>query len=138
MTISPATLLSDFYDVLATGGAGATVRASLGGSSSVISADDLAVGALPTAPFVALRGGPIAGIYRRDANQMVVTWWVYDDWGGYKFSRIDALIDLIANAYAENALAYASVRRINVSAPVRDQALGQRPVRSVVFQIGWR
>lgn len=138
MTITAATLLSAFYDVLASGSAGASVRAALGGSSSVISADDLAVGALPSAPFVALRGGPVAGVYRRDANQMTATWWLYDDWGGYKFARVDALIDLVSNAYAENALTYANVRRISVGAPVRDASLGQRPTRSVVFQIGWR
>lgn len=139
MTISPATILQSFYAVLSSDSAGSTVRAALGnGASSVIVADDLAVGALPTAPFIALRGGPIAGRYRRDANQMVATWWVYDDWSSYKFSRIDALIDTISNAYAESAIAYCNVTRINVSAPVRDASLGQRPVKAIQFQIGWR
>lgn len=143
-TLDPKTLLDSFYALLATnsGAAAVAVRAALGaGAASVISADDLTVESLPARPFVALRGGPIAGLPAWDAQRMTAIWWLYDDWGSYKFTRVDALIGLIDAAIPADTpdiITYTEIRRIAATAPIRDAALGNRPARSLAYRISWR
>lgn len=141
--MTPADALNSFYAVLKTGSGAASVavRAALGaGATSVISADDLSVESLPARPYIALRGGPILGSPDYDMQRMTATWWVYDD-PIRKFSRIDALIALVAAAYPADdptVIPFVDIRRLAVSQQAHDQKLGNRPVRSLPYQLSWR
>lgn len=139
--LDPATLQQAFYARLATDSAGATVRAALGaGAASVIVRDDLDPLNLPARPFLVLAIGPIAGAPDYDMQRMQCAWWVYDD-PFRKFSRIDALILPIANAYPADdptVIPFCDVRRLAVSQPIYDSKLGGRPARSLPYQVSWR
>ncbi|HNP73852.1 MAG TPA: hypothetical protein PKK15_22240 [Kouleothrix sp.] len=138
MTISADSLIADWYAVLKSGSAGATVRAALGnGAASVITADDLRVESLPAAPCVALRVETIAGTPQREAERLYLSWWAYDD-VPRRYSRLTPLIAQITAAYPElTALAYAHVRRATVAYTI-DRALGARPAVRIPFVISWR
>ncbi len=139
--LDPATLQQSFYARLFSDSAGATVRGLLGsGASSIIVRDDLDPANVPARPFLVFATGPIAGAPDYDMQRMQCAWWVYDD-PIRKFSRIDALILPIANAYPADdptVIQYCDVRRLSVSQPTYDSKLGGRPARSLPYQVSWR
>lgn len=139
MALTPQQLKTAFYNVLYSDSAGSAVRAALGaGASSVI--DRTAIGAgvtsLPARPFVSLSWGDGGGPRNRGVKTFYPIWWLTDD-DSYKWKRLEALVDLIHAAYAEDSIAMAYLDFL----PVREltnRALGGMPEKSVLFTLRTR
>jgi len=143
MSLDPASINTAFLALLKTssGTAAVALRDALGsGASSIITRDTLDPFSLPTPPFLVLASGQVSGAYAWETQRMYPAWWLYDD-PVQGFARIDALIPLIDAAIPPDdptVIPYCEVRRAGATQPIYDSKLGDRPTRSLPYQITWR
>ena len=138
MSRSTQQIKADFFAVLKSDRAGATVRAALGdGATSVIPKEDLDR-PLPATPFLVFQwiGQPSGGARNRGVNTFYPIWWLYDDIA-HRYYRLEALIPLIETAYPEDAITGCYTDFL----PVRelpDRGLLNMPAKSMAFLIKTR
>lgn len=124
MTIALTPYRAALYNRLKADTAGTAVRAATGPASAggVIPAHLLRKPPLPARPFLAARAGVISG--REDEMRgVILTWWIYDD-PGQGYARIDALIDLIRDAYPIDAIPYGETKITLIGQHGEDGQLG--------------
>jgi len=121
---------ADVFARLKSHSAGTAVRAALGnGANSVIPAEDLKAKPPPATPFLALRGGPVAGA-GIEMRIPIWTWYLYDDvQAGYW--RVNGLIPLIEQAYPPQAVPYGRIQVVAIGGETSDPALNGLLVRTV-------
>lgn len=122
MPLELASISSALFDRIATGDAGAAVRALLGSAGSVIPADKLGQRPLPARPLAVWRDGAVGG-RSLDMRTVTGTWWVYDD-PGQGYARIHSVIAAIEAAYPPDALANGRVRVGPIGQASDDRSLG--------------
>lgn len=136
MPLDPQALQTTFYAILKTDTAGADARAALGaGGNSIIPASKLNRDALPVAPFLALRAGPIPGA-RHQVRNAFFAWWVYDDPINEHW-RINGILPLIEAAYPKEAIAFCATELVSIDQELTDHTLG-RTVRAIRFVVRTR
>lgn len=142
MSLSLATIHNDFYARAATASAGATLRALLGATSSIIPADKLAratsAAALPTLPLLAWRAGTIAGVPEA-VVRLFFHWYVYDV-SEKQYVRINPIVSALIDLYPGHPVVFSgyAVTGIQVAQERPDLALFNLPVRAVTFQLTTR
>jgi len=95
MSRDPRVIKSTVYSRAKTDGAGASLRAALGGGAASVLPD--LIGDLPSTPFVVLRMGTATPESAVTAGQSL-TWWIYDA-PDQRFYRIDQVEMLLRDLY---------------------------------------
>lgn len=145
MALALSTITDDFYSRAATDSAGATLRALLGATSSIIPADKLVryaagpASAMPTLALLAWRAGTVVGV-GQGVTRFYFNWYAYDSQAREYFQInkiIAALLDLYPN-WPRTIFPGFEITGFTVTQERPDSAVFNLPVRAISFQLTTR